>query len=229
MTAHRGELIKKMGDGHLFVFASALDAVLAGIRLQKALKRFNYYREEVRRVVVRVGIHWGKIIRKEGDVLGNHVNIASRLESSAAGGSVFVSQAVHDRLGGRVHSREVGPVSVKGFADPIRVYEPYETAIDFPKELDPLNAGPGSAPQPRDEAVTASPISGADASAIRHGSHPGVVLDKKAVVFIVETFSRLNGLCHKASLNEASVDDIRRELIGRWKELRKVLASGVHQ
>ncbi len=234
MSSHRGELIKKMGDGHLFVFPSALDAVLAGIRLQKALKRFNYYRDEVRRVVVRVGIDWGKIIRKEGDVLGNHVNIASRLESAATGGSVFVSEAVHERLGGHIHSREVGPITVKGISGPIRVYEPYETAIDLPKDLDPLTASDNSPPQGEAGAgadtneSAAGVASPADAkeTGIKRGPRAVVTLDRKGVQFIAETFSHLNEMCRRAALKEVPVEEISHELARRWRELRNVLATG---
>jgi len=141
LISHRGELIKKMGDGHLVVFQNALDSVLAAIRVQKALKRFNSYREQERRVVVRIGIHWGKVVRKEGDVFGNHVNIASRLESSARGGAILISEALHQRLGGHIHARELGLISVKGISEPIKVFEPYEIVLDLPAGLDPREQG----------------------------------------------------------------------------------------
>ena len=144
--AHRGELIKRMGDGHLFVFQEPLAAVLAAIRLQKSLKRFNRYREEASRVVIRIGIHCGKVVRKEqGDVLGNTVNIASRLESAAQPGSVLVSEQVHEKVKDHVHAREIGRITVKNITEPIRVFEPYEVALDLPAAMDPLKSAKAAA------------------------------------------------------------------------------------
>ncbi|UCF99974.1 MAG: HEAT repeat domain-containing protein [Spirochaetaceae bacterium] len=215
MTSHQGQLIKKMGDGHLFVFESALFSVLAAIRLQKALKRFNNYREEHQRLIVRVGIHWGKVVRKEGDVLGNHVNIASRLESSAKGGSVFISEALFERLEDFIHTREIGLISVKGISESVKVYEPYEVVIDFPSEFDPLKRAKTPDHQKVEQHQT---VPG-------NGKAPGkaVILDQKTLSYLVNTFSSLQGLCRKAEANQIKVEEIRRELTNRWNGLKSVL------
>ncbi len=214
VDAHRGELIKKMGDGHLFVFASALDAALAGVRIQKALKRFNGYREERMRVMVRIGIHWGKVVRRDGDVLGNHVNIASRLESSCTGGSVLISEAVNQRLEAHIHTRDLGMIEVKNIAEPIRVYEPYEVALELPEEKDPLRSAQPEAPR---EAAAGAP----DES--RGRGRTG--LDRRSLAFVVETFSHLNNLLQKAERDEIPVADVRRELARRWSQLRAALVG----
>ena len=139
VEAHRGELVKRMGDGHMITFQRPVDAVLAAIRLQKSLLRFNRYRDENSRVVIRIGIHSGKVVRKaQGDVLGNAVNIASRLESSARPGSILISDQVQESVKDAVHSREIGAITVKNISEPIRVFEPYEIALDLSPELDPL-------------------------------------------------------------------------------------------
>jgi class 3 adenylate cyclase len=138
VTSHCGELVKRMGDGHLFTFDRPLNAVLAGIRVQKALKRYNSFREEKYRVIIRVGMHWGQVVRKAGDVYGNTVNIASRLESNGKEGSVYISDALEAHIKDHVLSREIGPIQVKGISEPVVVYEPYEIAVDLPAELDPL-------------------------------------------------------------------------------------------
>ena len=64
--AHEGALVKRMGDGHIFLFSEPLSAVLAAIRVQKALRRFNRFRPEKMRVIVRIGIHWGEVVEKGG-------------------------------------------------------------------------------------------------------------------------------------------------------------------
>ncbi len=221
IASHRGELIKKMGDGHLFVFSSPLDPVLTAVRLQKALKRFNSYREEKQRLIVRVGMHWGKVVRKEGDVLGNHVNLASRLESSAKGGSVLISEALQQRVEGYIHSREIGLINVKGFSEPVKVFEPYEMALDLPEELDPLKVKSDPSVQNPDGAP-GHPENG-------FGKGRVVVLDPAMVSYIVETFSRLNGLCLKAEKNQITFAEVRRELGKRWVELKAALMKGAQK
>jgi len=212
---HRGELIKKMGDGHLFVFQNALDATLAAIRVQKALKRFNSYREEALRVVIRIGVHWGKVVSRDGDVLGNNVNIASRLESSAQGGSILVSDAVHQLLQGQVHAREIGLIEVKNITEPIKVYEPYEIVVDLPPELDPLKRIDSAK-----RTGVASPS--ADGS---HASRQELTLDRTTVAYLGDTFTTLARMCQEAERGKIPVEAIRRELSARWQRLHRVLSG----
>jgi len=75
------------------------------------------------------------VVRKNGDVLGNTVNIASRLESSAKEGSVYISRQVNDEVKQYIHSREIGPVKVKGIEKPVFVFEPFEISLDLPENL----------------------------------------------------------------------------------------------
>jgi class 3 adenylate cyclase len=156
VEAHRGELVKRMGDGHLFVFQDPLPAVLAAIRLQKSLRRFNRYRDETNRVVIRIGIHSGRVVRKGSDVLGNEVNIASRLESSARPGSILISDQVQDKVKDSVHAREIGHITVKNISEPVRVFEPFEIVLDLPAELDPLRQ---SRDAPSAAAAASGPVS----------------------------------------------------------------------
>ena len=151
VETHHGELVKRMGDGHMIVFQEPLAAVLAAIRLQKSLRRFNKYRvDENTRVVIRIGIHSGRVVRKaQGDVLGNAVNIASRLESSARPGSVLISDTVQEKVKDFVHAREIGHITVKNISEPIRVFEPYEIVLDLPAELDPLKQVRSAGARPR--------------------------------------------------------------------------------
>ncbi|MEE9308797.1 MAG: HEAT repeat domain-containing protein [Spirochaetia bacterium] len=221
---HRGELIKKMGEGHLVVFLNALDSVLAAIRIQKALKRFNSYREQEQRVVIRIGIHWGKIVRKEGDVLGNHVNIASRLESSAKGGSILISETLHQRLGAHIHARELGLISVKGISEPIKVFEPYEIVLDFPAELDPLKNKQTSHTQSRENQIIEETVEGVPGN--EDGRLQAPSLDRKTLKAIAETFSSLNALCRKAEAKQIEVTEIRKELVSRWRKIQLVLGEG---
>jgi len=228
--AHRGELIKRMGDGHLFVFNEPLAAVLAAIRLQKSLKRFNRYREENSRVVIRIGIHCGKVVRKgQGDVLGNTVNIASRLETSAQPGSVLVSEQVHEKVKDYIHAREIGRITVKNISEPIRVYEPYEVALDLPAALDPLKnnkagmaaARPAAVENHAAEAIEAPEVAPAGAAA----SSEVVLVDPDVLLRITTCFERLESLCRDAHDGNVPLVPITEKVLAEWDRIRPRLPA----
>jgi class 3 adenylate cyclase len=215
IEGHTGELVKRMGDGHMIVFERPLDAVLSAIRLQKSLRRFNRYRDENNRVVIRIGIHSGKVVRKaQGDVLGNAVNIASRLESSARPGSVLISDRIYEKVKDSVHAREIGHITVKNIAGAIRVFEPYEIVLDLPAELDPLKR----AKTPRAESPHAV-APGGDAGST-------VSLERSACAEIGRCFSALNALCRAAEDGRVPVSAITEQELARWSRVRAQLPGG---
>ena len=208
VEAHRGDLVRRMGDGHFFVFQEPLPAVLAAIRLQKSLRRFNRYRDETNRVVIRIGIHSGRVVRKgRGDVLGNAVNIASRLESSARPGSILISDQVHDRVKDSVHAREIGHITVKNISEPVRVFEPFEIVLDLPPELDPLRQSRRAPPASSSPAAAAGPVS----------------LDAGVYTEILRCFSALAGACREAPAGQVPVSTITDQVLARWERLRPKL------
>ena len=242
LEAHRGELIKRMGDGHMFIFHDPLAAVLSAIRLQKSLKRFNLYRKENSRVVIRIGIHCGSVVRKEqGDVLGNNVNIASRLESSARPGSVLVSDAVYEKVKDHVHAREIGRITVKNITEPIRVYEPYEVILDLPAALDPLknarsetaatveageveagpqaNTSPGAGPDAPADALTKA------AAVPPTGSSRVVAVDRDLLRQIASCFESLQSLCHDAQGGSVPLVPINEKVLAQWARIKSRLPS----
>jgi len=232
--SHEGALIKRMGDGHLFIFGKQLNAVLAGIRLQKALKRYNSYREEKFRINIRVGIHWGDVVRKEDDVLGSTVNIASRLETSAKEGSVYISYELYEPVQKYVHCREIGPIEVKGIEKPIMVYEPYELAFDLPGELDPLKRKSTGHSEKIKSVAGEDDSDSQKAKLTSSGMHPagarpsGLSAGTVSGQFLInlkESFITLNNICIKVENGEAPVLDIRKELKRRWHLLMRSLQS----
>jgi class 3 adenylate cyclase/HEAT repeat protein len=209
MRSHFGQLIKTMGDGHLFVFENPLHAVLAAIRFQKSMKRFNTYKEEALRLTVRIGIHAGKVIRKKSDILGNNVNIAARLERSASGGSVLISKTVYENIREFVHAREIGLLQVKGVAEPIKVFEPCEIALELPADRDPLKADRKHEPE--------SPAA----------KGRTILIDASILDAIFEAFSAVGRLCLQAQAGKTDVLAIRQELVRRWNDIRaRLLESG---
>ena len=117
IAKHNGTYVKSTGDGSLSHFNSAVDAAMCAKRLQESI----YDDKDLN---VRVGVHLGDTIFEKGDIRGDGVNIASRLESMAVEGGVFVSKEVHDQL---VNQKEfegvsLGLQSMKGVGRLIEVY-----------------------------------------------------------------------------------------------------------
>ena len=187
------------------------------------------------------------MVRKaEGDVLGNAVNIASRLESSAPHGSILISDKVQEKVKDSVHSREIGHITVKNISEPIRVFEPYEIVLDLPAELDPLKAGaartgPDAGGAPRGAAPGGAPVStaaGGGASATPGGAAPGaapaprasapnsITLDVESWTEIVKCFSALAAACRGAADGQIPVATVNAQILSRWDRVKGRLSAG---
>ncbi len=133
--ARGGTLIKTIGDAFLLTFETPTDAILAAIDAQVALRTHNAGVTQEARIEVRMGINSGEVTVIEGDVYGDAVNIASRIESAAEANEIFFSETVfltmnkpeiHQSL--KEHSlttAEVGFRSLRGVADEVRIYRIY--------------------------------------------------------------------------------------------------------
>ena len=106
---HNGEWLKEIGDGLLFSFDSSLDAVNCSIEIQQSLKNIEDFK-------IRIGIHQGDIFIKDGDVFGDDVNIASRVESFAPEGGIAISDKVSKDIAGvkEIKTSFVGYKKLKG-------------------------------------------------------------------------------------------------------------------
>ena len=124
LAEHRGRLVKSMGDGVLVEFVSAVDAVECAMAYQSATRRANGKVAENQRILVRIGINLGDVMVEDGDLFGEGVNVAARLEALAEPGSVVVSQIVVSQVRGRVKFRfdDLGAKDLKHIAEPVRVY-----------------------------------------------------------------------------------------------------------
>ncbi|MGB5430712.1 adenylate/guanylate cyclase domain-containing protein, partial [Eudoraea sp.] len=89
-----GVFLKEMGDGMMARFSSASDSVLCAIEIQETAPK-----ELIEKI--RIGIHLGDVTENEGDIFGDGVNVASRLESKAAAGRIYMSDSVHNAIKGR--------------------------------------------------------------------------------------------------------------------------------
>src|SRR5262249_22220875 len=124
LLKHHGRIIKVMGDGVLAEFASAVEAVSCAVALQEAMGVANEGTEESRQVVLRIGINLGDVMVEGGDLYGDGVNIASRLEAIAEPGGICVSGKVRDEAAGRASCGfvDLGEKTLKNIAGPLRVY-----------------------------------------------------------------------------------------------------------
>ena len=122
---NRGHIVKTTGDGMLAEFASAYDALRCAIEIQTAMPAREQGQSDDRRIQYRIGINVGDVVFDEGDIFGDGVNVAARLESLAEPGSVCVSdpvyQLVQDRLAEPM--RDLGSQKIKNISRPIRVWQ----------------------------------------------------------------------------------------------------------
>src|SRR5260370_349156 len=120
----RGRIVKTTGDGVLAEFASVVDAVRCAAEIQRVMADRDLDLAEERRLRFRIGVNLGDVIADGGDIYGDGVNIAVRLEGLAAPGSVCVSGTVRDHIGDRLPYafEDMGERSVKNIARPVRVY-----------------------------------------------------------------------------------------------------------
>jgi len=121
---HHGRVVKTTGDGVLAEFASVVDAVRCAGEIQRAMADRDLDLAEERRLRFRIGINLGDVIADGGDIYGDGVNIAVRLEGLAAPGGICISGTVRDHVGDRLPYafEDMGEQSVKNIARPIRVY-----------------------------------------------------------------------------------------------------------
>ncbi len=121
---HRGRIVKLMGDGALVEFASAVSAVQCAVELQAATEAANEDLAADRQVILRVGLDLGDVVVADGDLYGDSVNIAARLEALADPGVINLSQAVLDQVRGKVpfEFEDLGEQTLKNIPEPVRVH-----------------------------------------------------------------------------------------------------------
>jgi adenylate cyclase len=130
---HHGREVKTMGDAFLVEFSSALEAVRCAYDIQRGARELNFSLPEDRRVHLRIGVHLGDVVEAKGDISGDAVNVASRIEPLAEDGGVCITRQVYDH----VHNKfelpltSLGSRSLKNVSEPLEVYKvemPWEQA-----------------------------------------------------------------------------------------------------
>jgi class 3 adenylate cyclase len=131
IASNRGIIVKKMGDGMLAVFKHPLNAVKAALEVQKKIRDYSAVRVEEEKFQARVGLNTGSVIRRDKDIFGETVNVASRMQGVAQKGEVVLTQPTFDEIKDFVRCTPGGKVQVKGIKDPVMVYYAKEVTRDL--------------------------------------------------------------------------------------------------
>ena len=126
IAVHHGRIVKRTGDGAIVEFRSVVDAVNCAIEVQRAMVERNAGVAPDKRIEFRIGIHLGDVVEEsDGDLMGDGVNIAARLEGIAKPGAICLSEDAYRQVKGRLDQRDgrrSRPTKLKNIAEPVRVY-----------------------------------------------------------------------------------------------------------
>src|SRR5215467_11248497 len=125
IAVHNGRVVKRTGDGAIVEFRSVVDAVRCATEIQNSMIERNAGLPPERCIEFRIGIHLGDVVEEsDGDLMGDGVNIAARLEGVAQPGAVCLSEDAYRQVKSRldVAVSDLGPTKLKNIAEPVRVY-----------------------------------------------------------------------------------------------------------
>ena len=145
IAVHHGRVVKRTGDGSIVEFRSVVDAVNCAIEVQRAMVERNAGVAPDKRIEFRIGIHLGDVVEEsDGDLMGDGVNIAARLEGIAKPGAICLSEDAYRQVKGRLDLAvsDLGPTQLKNIAEPIRVYS---LEVGQPAQSKPLGERPSRA------------------------------------------------------------------------------------
>jgi adenylate cyclase len=139
ISVHHGRVVKRTGDGSIIEFRSVVDAVRCAVEVQTAMIERNAGVPPEKRIEFRVGVHLGDVVEEaDGDLMGDGVNIAARLERIAKPGAICLSEDAYRQVKGRLDLKvsDLGLTQLKNIAEPVRVY-----ALDIGQrdEAQPMN------------------------------------------------------------------------------------------
>ena len=155
IAVHNGRVVKRTGDGSIVEFRSVVDAVRCAIEMQNGMVERNAGLPPERRIEFRVGIHLGDVVEEsDGDLMGDGVNIAARLEGIAKPGSICLSEDAYRQVKGRLDlaASDLGPTQLKNIAEPVRVY-----ALEVGK-LAQAKPGPAKPATPKKRSMIAAGV-----------------------------------------------------------------------
>jgi adenylate cyclase len=133
-AAHGGREVKTLGDGFLVEFPSAVESVRCAVGIQQAVSQRNARPTSRERIVLRIGIHVGDVVEEGNDIVGDAVNVASRIEPLAEPGGICLSGSVFDQVRNKLHLplEKVGPRTLKNVEFPIDLYRVVLSGVSAP-------------------------------------------------------------------------------------------------
>ena len=150
MASQNGRVFKRTGDGALVEFRSVVEAVRSAISVQNAMAERNVGTPKDQRIVFRIGIHLGDVVEEsDGDLMGDGVNIAARLEGVAKPGGICLSEDAYRQVKARLDLAitDLGEIKLKNIAEPIRAYSLQVGVAATPKAVEaPARVAPGNGP-----------------------------------------------------------------------------------
>jgi len=140
---HHGRVVKLTGDGALAEFGSAVDAVECAVAIQAGVAKREATESDERRIRYRIGINIGDIVLEDGDIFGEGVNVAARLEALADPGGICVSRTVYNHVRNKVGLtfESMGEHKVKNIAEPIEIFRVVANGTETAARLRPLRSG----------------------------------------------------------------------------------------
>ena len=164
IAAHHGRIVKRTGDGSIIEFRSVVDAVRCAIEMQNGLIERNAGVPEDRRIEFRVGIHVGDVVEEsDGDLMGDGVNIAARLEGIAKPGAICLSEDAYRQVSGRLEMEvtDLGPTQLKNIDRQIRAYSLQVGVPAKPKPAKAAEPVTPAAPTPQKRRFGLAPLAAA--------------------------------------------------------------------
>ncbi len=131
IKTYKGTLIKKMGDGLLAIFKHPLNAVLASLEIQQKIAEYNELRVANEKFQARIGLNTGLVIRKDNDIYGDVVNVASRMETSANPGDILLTENTYNEVKEYIKCTKLGNIQVKGKKETIPAYSANHVAVNL--------------------------------------------------------------------------------------------------
>ena len=158
IDAHHGRIVKRTGDGSIIELRSVVDAVRCAVEVQNGMVERNSGLPPERRIEFRVGIHLGDVVEEsDGDLMGDGVNIASRLEGIAKPGAICLSEQAYWQVKGRLDLKvtDLGATQLKNISEPVHVYL---LEVGQPAQAKPAPAPATEKPAPRRLSIVVLPF-----------------------------------------------------------------------
>jgi adenylate cyclase len=228
ISSYRGHIVKTTGDGVLVEFSSVVDAVRCAADVQRRMAEQNVMVPKERRIEFRIGIHVGDIIFDDGDIFGDGVNIAARLEGIADPGGICVSDDAHRQIRSKIDFAfdDMGPQALKNISEPMRAWRMLPGDVSAPALAKHSSAGSASVlALPDNPSIAVLPFQNMSGDPEQDYFADGMVED---ITTALSQFTSLFVIARNSSFTyKGRAVDIKR--VGREMGVRYVLEGSVRK